>query len=584
MSTKKTLFTIFMLIAIILAAGCTPKATEIAAEPAAEEVAEQPEEAPAEEAAEPAEAAPEEVEAVAETEAETEEGGVTKGGSITIAMSQEPDKISTSWSSFAVSQNTMHMISDSLLIYDDNAELMPRLAVEIPSIENGGITPDGKTYTIKLRQDVYWQDGEPLTSADLAFTLNALNNPDNKPIYPVQFASLETPDDYTVVVTFENTNVKFLSDMTGLIVLPEHILKDVEDLSTADYFFNPYPGYGAYKFVSWERGSHIILEKNPDFYLGEPNIDQVIIRFISNPDATLTAIAIDEVDMTFTVIGEHVPLYETIQNVNVVQTPSYSAFFVIFNLRNPLLKDVRTRQALNYAIDREGINQTVVRGLGTLKWSPLPKPSWAWIDVSTKYAFDVEMAKNLLEEAGWKDEDGDGIREAHGVEGIEDGTLFAWTINNITGETERLQVCQILQQQWKEVGAQVEINTTDVSNYVAINSGGEFAMSYGFLSFTPDPSTAAYWYKTENALNWHGLGEAYPELEGILLAAEQTVDLDERKALYAEFQEIIAAGATNLFIYDRQFYHIASTKIHDFKPSPAGDFVWNIYQWWMDAE
>jgi len=170
------------------------------------------------------------------------------------------------------------------------------------------------------------------------------------------------------------------------------------------------------------------------------------------------------------------------------------------------------------------------------------------------------------------------------LEKVEDGTPFAWTINNITGETERLQICQVLQQQWKEIGDQMEINTTDVASYVAINNAGEFARSYGFLSFAPDPSTAAFWYKTEGALNWHGLGEALPDLQALLLSAEQTVDLAERKAIYAEFQEIIAETAPDVYIYDRQYYHVASSRIHNFNPMPDGNFIYEINQWYVDAE
>ena len=567
MKSKKILINILLLLAILLCAGCSSNSEKQNSEssPAEENVAGSSETS----------SEIEEVEGATEVEQDS-------GGNLTIALSQEPDKICSYWSALAVSKYAYLLTNDTILKYDENEELVPALASEVPSVENGGISEDGTTYTIKLREDITWQDGEVFNAEDVVFTFNVISNPDYSALYPQTFASVESLDEFTVVATFANTDVTFLTDLAEMPVLPEHILKDVTDWTNIDYFSNPYPGTGPFVFSSWERGSHIVFEKNENYYAGGPKLDKIFMRFISNPDATLTAVESGEVDMTFTIIGEHVPLYQNLNNVEVYETPSYSAFFVIFNVRNPLLKDVTTRKALNYAVDREGILNTVVKGLGTLKWSPIPNPSWAWVDVTTKYPYDVEKAKSLLEEAGWMDEDGDGIREAHGVEGIEDGTLFAWTLNNITGETERLQVCQILQEQWKEIGAEVEINTTDVSNYVAINNAGEYAMSYGYLTFNADPSTAAFWYKTEDALNWHGLEEAYPGLQALLLSAEQTVIQAERKAMYSEFQELIADGATDLFVYDRYFYHVANKRIHEFKPTAAGGMLWNVNDWWVE--
>ena len=98
------------------------------------------------------------------------------------------------------------------------------------------------------------------------------------------------------------------------------------------------------------------------------------------------------------------------------------------------------------------------------------------------------------------------------------------------------------------------------------------------------PAPAAYWYKTENALNWHGVGDEYPDLENILVSAEQTVSEDERLEYYKQFQEIIADAATDLYIYDRNFYHVVANRVHNFKPSPTGITVWNTYEWWVDPQ
>ena len=368
MANKRSLFGLLAIIVILASSACS------AATPATQST----EPAEAQSAVQPTESVAV-TEAPAATTAPAEPAGPSKGGTVTIAMSQEADKITTNWSSIAVSKMAANLMTDTLFTYDDTTSLIAKLAADIPTLENSGISADGKTYTINLREGVKWQDGEPFTSKDVAFTFNVLSNPDSKALKVYKFASIETPDDYTVIVNFETTNATFLYDLTDMSILPEHTLKDVTDWANADYFQNPYPGTGAFKFVKWERGSYIEVEKNPDYYLGEPNLDKIILQVMPNPDAIMTAIQNNEVDMTFTIIGEYVPLYQNLLNVTVVETPSYSAFFAIFNLRNPILMDVRTRKALNFAVDREGIISTILGGPWKCKMVS-PSPTFLGLD------------------------------------------------------------------------------------------------------------------------------------------------------------------------------------------------------------
>lgn len=509
--------------------------------------------------------------------------GPVMGGTVSIGQEQEPDKLVAQWSPLSVSYEVSALVNEFLLRYDPESEIVPNLATEVPTEENGGVSADGKTYTFKLRDDVTWHDGEPFTSKDVAFTIEVAADPDSGVRTAVGLDSVETPDDYTVVVNLSAPDAGFLDKMASVItILPEHALSDVDNWETAEYLTKPYPGLGAFQFVDWQSGSYIELQKYPDYFLGEPYLDGIYYRVIPNDDARLTALATGEIDLTFRVIGEHVPLARSIPDVTVYETPAHAWFEMIFNVRDPLLKDQQTRVALNHAVDKEAIVETVVGGLGSVKWSPFSVANAYWIDVNAKYTYDPDRAVELLEEAGWQDTNGDGVREAHGVTDVPDGTKFAWEILNVAGQPERLQVCQVLQQYWQDVGAEVTINTTDVSTAVGQLMSGDFTMGYGFLDVSPEPSSAVFWWRVEGGLNWHGLDTLLPEVEELIIAGDQSLDPEERREIYAEFQEYVAEQAVDVLLYDRIWYDAVNDRVNNFKPIGGGGVdTWNAYEWWL---
>jgi len=526
-----------------------------------------------------------EVEKVVTATSEPAPAGPVKGGTVVIVRDQEPNTLVQQWSTLDVAWEVADMINEPLFRWSEVGEFAPFLAKEVPTLENGGISEDGLTFTFHLREDVKWHDGEPFTAEDVIFTLDVVQDPNSGVMtYPPNLESVETPDEYTVVMKLPSIDAAFLSRLTLMPILPEHALKDVDNWQTAEYLYKPWPGTGPFQFVEWEAGSHILVEKNSDYYRGEPYLDSIVYQVTPNVDARLAALRSGEAQMSFYLIGEDVLNARDIPGLKVYETPAHCAFIFFFNLRDPFLRDMRTRVALNHAVDKPGIVETVVHGLGSPKWSPLVPASWAYIDVEHKYTYDPEKAKALLEEAGWKDTDGDGVREAHGVEGVPDGTKLAFSVINIAGQAERLQICQIVQQQWKEIGVELEIETMDVSTWVSRRNSFEFTVAYGYNAWDPDPGLAAQqtWYSV-GTQNPHGLDTIYPDIDALLEEAMATVDIGKRKAMYAEFQELIAERATDFLMYDRNWYNAASEKVHNFKPIPGGgQHTWNSYEWWLE--
>jgi peptide/nickel transport system substrate-binding protein len=243
------------------------------------------------------------------------------------------------------------LVQRGLLFYDENDEFTGELALDVPSLTNGGISADGKSITYSLREGVTWHDGAPVTAADVKFTWEAVMDPKNTVISRYgynQIESVETPDDYTVVVNFTEAFApwQILFDA----ILPQHLLADTEDICQSDFSRAPI-GFGPLKFVQWEPGDFIIWEANPDFYLGAPKIDRFILRFVPSTEAVLNTIRAGDAEIGWglneTAIPQLRPLAE--QGIETVVAIIPNSHRYIFNMDHeavPLFADLNVRKAI----------------------------------------------------------------------------------------------------------------------------------------------------------------------------------------------------------------------------------------------
>jgi peptide/nickel transport system substrate-binding protein len=196
------------------------------------------------------------------------------------------------------------------------------LAKEVPTLANGGVSEDFQTWTFKLRDDVKWHDGQPFTSADVAFTLGVVQSVDvtvavGRAAY--EGITVETPDATTVFFQLPNPNTTFLELWAYSGIVPKHVLEGV-DVNTADFNIAPTVGTGPFKFVEWVSGSHITVEKNPDYYLGEPAIDRIIYQVVPSTDVLLSMMETGEIDMRFLVSTEQAPVVQDLAGWKLYST------------------------------------------------------------------------------------------------------------------------------------------------------------------------------------------------------------------------------------------------------------------------
>jgi len=381
--------------------------------------------------------------------------------------------------------------------------------------------PDGRTWTYHMRTDVRWHDGAPVRAQDVKFTLDLLTHPELLHL-PPGAASAEVVDDSTLTMTFHRlgSDRRWRPLEAEIPLYPQHLLKDLDpaEFSEWDFWHEPV-GNGPYRFVRGVPRTMVELEANPEFPLGPPRVENVILKLDGVPRLDLLAGEVDIADV-FTLEPAEAFLLERDEGFDAHWMLGNWMYAILWNHRHPILGDSRARLALTLAIDRTE--------LASLLWYPEEVPlidvpttprQRGRMDLPQPLSPDPERARALLAEAGWIDLDGDGIREL-------EGTPLQFTL--MTG-VENLAV--LLQDQFRRVGAEVEIVTMPGRDRELVQAG-EFDAFLAPAFGTSIPSLRKQLVDRETA------GDS-PELLQILAAADTATDPVALDSLYREMWPVI---------------------------------------------
>lgn len=389
---------------------------------------------------------------------------------------------------------------------------------------------EGRVYTFHLRENAVWHDGEPVTSEDVRYTFETMIEKD----YPYKafladVKEIRTPDEHTVVVELETPNVAFVPMMGQAAnwygkIMPKHIWEG-QDWDQGPHVDDPI-GSGPYKFAEWERGSHITLEANPDYFLGPSEVDKLIFRVI--PDKNVAQAEFQAGNLVY-LPYDYAPPYGEIKDLmndsdtNVVLTPSHYSRDIYLNLNQEPLNDSLVREAIAYAIDREAMNQQGFHGLWVpSRYAGVPRMETFLNEDAQFPAYDPERAEQLLDEAGYP----------RG----EDGWRFEVSITNPV-YTDTQIIAEILVEQLKQVGINARWEQFDQATWWQRVNEGNYDISVYFTRYGPDPDAYREHFATGAPRNFTGYNNpAFDELAG---EARQTTNLAERQKLYGEMQEMI---------------------------------------------
>jgi peptide/nickel transport system substrate-binding protein len=485
-----------------------------------------------------------------------------------------------------VSSNRHALLFNSLTANNpDNGLLFPDLALELPTKENGGISADGLTYTMKLRKDVKWHDGSPFTSKDVVFTYNTVLNKDlASPRYSetaTRVAAISAPDDYTVVFKLKQVNAAFLSGM--LYIVPESILGKV---AVADIKTHPFSigdpkatiGTGPWKLQEWVKDDHVTYAKHTAYFRGEPALDQLVVKVIKDNTVVTQQLKTGELDVG-TITAPEFEAMGKEKTLNTYHYDAYSVTYIGFQLdetRSKLVLDKRVRQAMAYAIDRDSLIKAIRFGLATVAVGTEPTPSWAYApdQIKLKYPYDPKKAEQLLDEAGW----------AKGADGIraKDGQRMSFTLWVQAGATQNEQYATAIQKLWKTVGIEAtpksEERATFVSRYADKH---DFDVILAGFGLDPDPDQYAFFATESYQGGFNRPKYSNPAVDKLLSAARTELDQTKRKQLYIDAQNILVEDLPYFFFEFPQSLVGQNKRVHNRFPN-AVNTAWNSHTWWVD--
>ena len=378
----------------------------------------------------------------------------TTGGTLITAITDDPVSLNGIYANDGASVSVLSYVFNPLTLGGENwgTEIKGDLA------ESWTVSEDGLTWTFNLHQGVKWHDGEELTAEDVVYTFQTIQTSEAdiapfRPRFmqgdePIQF---EAVDDYTVVATLNSPNASFFTDISVPIV-PKHVLEG-QDLREGP--FNRAPiGTGPFKVVEWNTAESIVLEANEDYFRGRPCIDRLIFRIIPDEQSQVAALQTGELDFLPNVPGASVPTFQDNPEFTVSIAEQDSLFHMFLNLDNPKFQDVRVRQALMTAIDRQAVVDIVRQGYGVVHNSHFDHVVPFYSRISWAATTTIRTARaQLLDEAGITDTDGDGVRDVDGE---------PWTITIVSfagGFRDYADYAVVVQAFWEDIGIQDRAGT-----------------------------------------------------------------------------------------------------------------------------
>jgi peptide/nickel transport system substrate-binding protein len=471
-------------------------------------------------------------------------------------------------------------VVEGLVTNDEKMNVIPVLAAEIPTVQNGGVVlrPDGgMDVTWKLRPGVKWFDAEPHTSADVKFTVDAINKGDWKPESTDGFdriASVDTPDSLTAVVHYKEVYAPYqLQFFRG--TLPRHLLEGRDIDKANDYNRSPL-GTGPYRIVEWKTGEYVLLEKNRQYWRGPayPKIDRILFRFLPNTTTRINQLRSGEVHMVALVPWDKVRELRALASVRLNQVLGNGYEHVTLNERHfPAFTDVRVRQALAHAIDRELLVRTVLDSLVTTVDGPIQPLSWAYEPNVTKYRYDTAAANRLLDDAGWK-RGPDGVRS-------KDGKALAFTLITQAGFAIRENIAQALQREFRDVGINASVKLIDGTSISSVWFSGDFDAMLHWWQSGADPEITLFFAGDRTPPAGRNINYFSDDsLTRVLYASDRTVDQAKRAELLKAAQRRVAALVPELPLYNTSKIDAVPAMLRNFKGNPtnAGPF-WNVHEW-----
>lgn len=501
---------------------------------------------------------------------------------------------------------------EPLASFNNQGNLVPFLAAEIPSSENGGVAKDGKSVTWKLKQNVKWSDGQPFTAQDVVFTYQFLSNPQvgatTAGTYQV-VKSVEALDDYTVKIKFKEVNPAWSLIFVGGegMILPQHIYQNYNGANAREAPANLKPiGTGAYQVVDFRPGDTVIYEANPQFrQLDSLGFTRVELK--GGGDATSAARAVlqtGDADFAYNLQVE-APVLQELETAGQGKVVSnYGALMerIIINhsdpnqvapsgerssmdIPHPFLSDRTVREALSLAIDRDIIAKQLYGITGKTTPNFLVAPP-EYVSGNTSYEYNPQKAQQLLDQAGWKDSNGNGIRDQNGT---EMQLVFQTSVNPLRQKTQA-----VVKQGLQSIGIGVELKSIDPSVYFSSDPSNNDTVEHFYADLqmyttgntSPDPGSYLNFQTCrqipQQANNWSGDNNSRycnPEYDALLQQANQELDPAKRAQLFIQMNDLLVENTVMIPLVHRADVMAFGNSLTGYEPTAWDMRTWDIMNW-----
>jgi peptide/nickel transport system substrate-binding protein len=490
------------------------------------------------------------------------------GDAFVMVLEASPKTLDPLRGTDAASERYRQLMFNQLMRKNEQFDYIGELA------SNAQTAPDGLSVTFTLQDNVKFHDGKPLTSADVKYTFDkflASDSPKAVPFFEGSGASkqplvtsVEATDPRTVVFRLRRPWLELFANLIPIAIIPENTFESQA--------LNPI-GTGAFKFVKYDESQQVVdMEANDNYWEGAPNIKRLRVKVIPDANTQQAEIVAGRVDLAVNTAlspDAYVSLGKN-PNLQLVQSPGVNVQYIGFNSESAPLNNVRVRQAIAYAVNRESIITNLLQGQARIAHSILPQESWAYSTEQKTYNYDPAQAKKLLDEAGFTDPDGDGPR-----------LRFAEPLNFKISASNAVtrQYSGVIQNSLREVGIPVNIETLEDNTLREAQRNGQYQLTAGrWVGGNQDPIFLRdlYTYLTGGTFNRGRYRN--PELDKILGEAVTTTDRVKAKALYAAAQDLISREMPMFPLWYTNNIVVARKHVGNIKVAAAADwtFVRNL--------
>ena len=535
----------------------------------------------------------------------------TEKSQIVIVIAEDPPSFNATVGQTGFDSLVMELVMLSMADLDEAGNAFPELAAELPTVENGDVVIDEENGTMdvtwKLRQDIQWADGVPVTAEDVVFTYNAVVDPEyGYWINGIDYVDgVEKIDDYTAVVHYNTIYPGYLTQFGGYVmaIWPAHYCKAEQGFTQWDCGLQPLSN-GPYILKEWVQNDHLTFERNPTYFeAGKPTIDQIIVKIIPDEAVRKQMLINGDADVDMWTVEPVIAELENYKDVVEVSLSPVDRWVmrIFFNLAakgttdaeatpHPVLSDVRVRRAIRMAIDVETIGKEFFLGYADPVWTEFFRPPFNVCDIP-KPVYDLEAAKALLEEAGWIDQDGDGVRECRGcTTGAEEGYPMEMEFITYSEYGEALDLTQeFIAEKLGEMGIKLNISRVegtvlwDTSTNGGIEQSGNFDIDIwddGYSGNDPTDFLWGYYYSTaavpDAGLNY---GRYINPQVDELIDASYTLDEGLRQESFCQMAEILEQDLPELLLFTTVDANAHSTRLQGVQSNANEIVTWNVADW-----